>query len=295
MIGRITIKREIKRAAGLAAVAFQPFTSPSRNVACVLMYHRTACIDFIDERTDDWNVTPDVFERQMRCLAETAEPVRLIDLPARLGQPRASGRPLVSVTFDDGYASVCEKALPILARYGLPATFFVTTSCVGLEEPLPFDRWGRLNHSRVAPGTWRAAGWRQLESAVATGLVHVGSHSHRHLEGRACTQAELLEEASRSREQIRERLGREHARAYSYPYGSSRLGDVPLFYEAAVRDAGYELALTTDLGLVSRDTNALRLPRIEAHQLDSPRVIHAKLLGSLAPYWLTDRLRSPVH
>jgi len=32
----------------------------------------------------------------------------------------------------------------------------------------------------------------------------------------------------------------------SWPYGSSRLGDVTEAYEQAVRDAGYDLAVTTD-------------------------------------------------
>jgi peptidoglycan/xylan/chitin deacetylase (PgdA/CDA1 family) len=295
MIGRITIKREIKRAAGLAAVAFGRFTAAPRDAACILMYHRTARIDFVDERADDWNVPPDVFERHMRWLAKSAEAIALLDLPRRLLAQSASTRPLVCVTFDDGYGNVCEQALPILVRYGIPATFFVATSFVGMDGPLPFDRWGSLNRRHVRPDTWRAAGWGELECAVATGLVHVGSHSHRHLEGRDCTATELVEEASYSRERIHARLGGEHARAFAYPYGSSRLGDVPAHYEDAVRAAGYEIAVTTDLGLVRRDDNPFRLPRIEAHELDSPAVMRAKLLGSIVPYRVTDRLRSHVH
>ena len=59
----------------------------------------------------------------------------------------------------------------------------------------------------------------------------------------------------------------------------------------AVKDAGYRLAVTFDLGRVTANSDPYLLPRVEAHGLDGPAVIRAKVLGSLAPYRLTDRLR----
>jgi peptidoglycan/xylan/chitin deacetylase (PgdA/CDA1 family) len=303
MVGHITLKRSIKRAAGWASVMTSPFASAATaGAACILMYHRTAVIDFVDSRTDDWNVPPDVFERHMRTLAATADVVPLHALRERQMQMRDRqsrdlhpGRPLVCVTLDDGYASACESALPILERYRIPATFFVTAAYVGSREPMPFDRWGRLNCGRVGAESWRAAGWRELERAIRGGLITIGSHSFRHLEARDCGAGHLREEAERSRDTLRARLGADHARAYAYPYGSSRLGDVTAAYEDAVRAAGYDLAVTTDLGLARISDNPFRLPRIEAHQVDSAPVLRAKLRGALAPYWVTDRLRTAIH
>jgi peptidoglycan/xylan/chitin deacetylase (PgdA/CDA1 family) len=301
MVGHIILKRGIKRAAGWASVMTSPFASAaSGGGACILMYHRTAVIDFVDSRTDDWNVPPDVFECHMRTLAATADVVSLHELRARqargLGTGAGeSGKPLVCVTLDDGYASACESALPILERYGIPATFFVTAAYVGSREPMPFDRWGRLNCGRVGVESWRAAGWRELERAIHGGLITIGSHSFRHLEARECAAGHLREEAERSRDTLRARLGAEHARAYAYPYGSSRLGDVTDAYEQAVRAAGYDLAVTTDLGLARASDNPFRLPRIEAHQVDSAPVLRAKVRGALAAYRVTDRLRTAVH
>jgi peptidoglycan/xylan/chitin deacetylase (PgdA/CDA1 family) len=300
MVGHITLKRGIKRAAGWASVMTSPFASDATaGSACILMYHRTAAIDFVDPRTDDWNVPPDVFECHMRTLAETADVVTLHALRERqvLGPVTGgeSGKPLVCVTLDDGYVSACESALPILERYGIPATFFVAAAYVGSREPMPFDRWGRLNCGRVGAESWRAAGWRELERAIRGGLITIGSHSFRHLEGRDCGASHLREEAERSRDTLRARLGVDHARAYAYPYGSSRLGDVTDAYEDAVRAAGYDLAVTTDLGLARATDNPFRLPRIEAHQVDSASVLRAKLRGALAPYRVTDRLRTAIH
>lgn len=299
MVGHITLKRGIKRAAGWASVVTSPFTAASAGAACILMYHRTAAIDFVDSRTDDWNVPPDVFECHMRTLAATADVVSLHELRKRMALGHAgewtSGKPLVCVTLDDGYASACESALPILERYHIPATFFVAAAYVGSRDPMPFDRWGRLNCGHVGAESWRAAGWRELERAIRGGLITIGSHSFRHLEGRECAAGHLREEAERSRDMLQTRLGAEHARAYAYPYGSSRLGDVTDAYERAVRDAGYQLAVTTDLGLARASDNPFRLPRIEAHQVDSASVLRAKLRGALAAYWVTDRLRTAIH
>jgi len=44
------------------------------------------------------------------------------------------------LTFDDGYRNNVTHALPILRRYGVPATFFVTTGFVDHPRPLWFDR-----------------------------------------------------------------------------------------------------------------------------------------------------------
>jgi peptidoglycan/xylan/chitin deacetylase (PgdA/CDA1 family) len=233
----------------------------------------------------------ETFERQVAALAEFAEVVPLLELPGRLRGRGAGGRPLVSLTFDDGYASFHEHALPVLKRYGAHATAFVVTGSIGREGPQPFDHWARKNAGRTRADDWRAMTWGELEDCAASGLVHLGAHSHAHLRGSRCTPAQLAEEAGRSRELLRGRLGDAQARAYAYPYGSTRLGDASPAYAAAVRAAGYEAAVTTDLGLASGESDPFLLPRIEAHALDAPGVLRAKAVGALAPYRLTDNLR----
>src|ERR1043165_3374404 len=67
---------------------------------------------------------------------------RWLEMPARIGTPITmdelvrglEGGPLppnpVMITFDDGYRSCHDVALPILREMGIPATFFVATSFV---------------------------------------------------------------------------------------------------------------------------------------------------------------------
>ena len=294
MLSPIRLKRGVKRSAGLAAVAASPFAARrTRPAGCILAYHRVADVGSIDPRVDDWNVPPAVFDRQLRALAEFAEVVPLAELASRCRSSQPSERPLVALTFDDGYANFHSQVLPLLRRYQLRATLFVVTSIVGSKGPPPFDAWSVKHASRAAPETWRPLDWPELEECAASGLVTIGAHSHRHWKAPDCSAEQLLDEAARSGEILRSRLGA--VRCYAYPYGSSRLGYVPQDYVSAVAASGFELAVTYDLGRVTAETDPLRMPRIEAHGVDGPAIIRAKVAGSLAPYRLTDRLRRARH
>jgi peptidoglycan/xylan/chitin deacetylase (PgdA/CDA1 family) len=292
MIGPITLKDTVKQTAGWAALLSRLFTEPSSRRACIFYYHRIVEVGFRDSRIDDWNVTPQQFERQIAALTSFAEIIPLIDLPSRLQSSARSSRPFVCLTFDDGYANFHSQVLPILRRYKVPATAFVVTSQIGSPQPMPFDRWAHKNHARINKESWRPLSWHELEDCVSSGLVTIGAHSHRHLRGSQCTADQIAEEAERSREILRIRLGKAHSVQYAYPYGNSKLGDVSSDYKCAVRAAGYELAVTTDLGLVHAQNDLYSLPRLEAHTLDSPGVLKAKAAGALGPYRLTDHFRA---
>ena len=292
MIGRATLKRTVKQTTGWAAAMSRYFSDRrATNQACIFYYHRVADVGFVDPRVDDWNVTPKQFARQIAYLARFAEIVPLRDLNRRLQSTTPSAKPLVSLTFDDGYANLYSEVLPILKEHSAPATAFVVTGTIESVVPMPFDHWANRNLARAEASAWRPLNWQELEACAASGLVTIGAHSHMHLRGSRCTADEIAEEVGRSREILRARLGDLHSSQYAYPYGNTRLGDVSLEYMAAVKAAGYELAVTTDLGLVDAETDGYSLPRLEAHMLDTPGVLKAKAMGALFPYRLTDHLR----
>ena len=293
--GRVTIKRVIKRTAGVASTWLRPFVShPDDPRVCILVYHRVAPLRFVDPDFDSWNVSPDMIERQIAFLAETTEIVALDDIPARTSRPvtRASSKPLVCLTFDDGFGNFHHEVLPVLRKYGVQATLFVVTKFVGSPEPMPFDRWARRHCADVSPSCWRPITWRELDDCVESGLVTIGSHSHEHRIGSTCSLDELRREAEQSRAVLLGRLGPRHAACYAYPYGSSRPALVPAGYVQAVKAAGYQLAVSTDLGLAKGTSDRFFLPRIEAFALDSPAVLRAKVDGALTPYIIPQWLRT---
>jgi peptidoglycan/xylan/chitin deacetylase (PgdA/CDA1 family) len=75
------------------------------------------------------DATPAQFRRQMETLARYGTPISVDELIAGLGGAPLPRNP-VMVTFDDGYRSCYETALPILRAVGVRATFFVATSFV---------------------------------------------------------------------------------------------------------------------------------------------------------------------
>jgi len=74
------------------------------------------------------NVIPeDVFERHMRFIAQHRKAVSLSTILDAVSQGRDPDPEWVAVTFDDGYMDFATTSLPILERYGIPATVFVPT------------------------------------------------------------------------------------------------------------------------------------------------------------------------
>src|ERR1017187_6476005 len=175
MTGRMLLKHSVKHAAGLAAVAASPLTSRVPPGACVLMYHRVAETGIFDLSLDDWNITPPRLENQFRWLAENADCVPLADVLQMCGSG-SRRKPLVALSFDDGFAGFRQEVLPLLEQYRIPATLFVVTRYVGSGEPYPFDQWGQKNRSRTSTIAWRPITWAEIEECLNSSLVSVGSH-----------------------------------------------------------------------------------------------------------------------
>jgi peptidoglycan/xylan/chitin deacetylase (PgdA/CDA1 family) len=105
------------------------------------------------------------FEAQMEWLAETGRATTLdAALVALESRPQAAN-PVV-VTFDDGTADFADEAVPVLERFGIPATLYLATAFVHRGEPLPYG---------APPVSWSA-----LRDIRSTGLVSIGSHTHTH-------------------------------------------------------------------------------------------------------------------
>lgn len=75
------------------------------------------------------DATPAQFRRQMELIAKYCTPVG-IDEVVRAVEGAPLPRNPILITFDDGYKSCRETALPILQSLGIPAVFFIATGFV---------------------------------------------------------------------------------------------------------------------------------------------------------------------
>jgi len=134
---------------------------------------------------------------------------------------------LVSLTFDDGLRCQFEKAVPILDRYGIPATFFLIAN-----QEHTHDRW--LGHTN---DRWKID-WRDDDIGMLRELVQkgheVGSHSVTHHPIKMLLQPDV--EARESKRLIEAWLGVKVA-SFCYPFFCSHA-----YLAKAVKKAGYEQA-----------------------------------------------------
>src|SRR5690606_32764726 len=120
-------------------------------------------------------ISPAGFDRHCRWLATHREVVPLDRLlPTGDHPPRVRAGDAVALTFDDGFDGVHRHALPILRRYGLPATVFVVARTLVPAADRPVD-WVD------DPPAWplRTMGRDQLLELLDAGL-DVQSHSLHH-------------------------------------------------------------------------------------------------------------------
>jgi peptidoglycan/xylan/chitin deacetylase (PgdA/CDA1 family) len=91
------------------------------------------------------DATPGQFRRQMEALARYGTPIGIDELLRALDGAPLPKNP-VMVTFDDGYRSCHDVALPILRAVGVRATFFVSTSFISERRIYWWERIALLLH-----------------------------------------------------------------------------------------------------------------------------------------------------
>jgi peptidoglycan/xylan/chitin deacetylase (PgdA/CDA1 family) len=190
---------------------------------------------------------------------------------------------VLAVTFDDGYRSVVEQALPVLSSLGVPATVFVAASFVGGDRPMSWpgiDHWLGTEHEyELLPMTWEELGRLRDEG------WEIGSHTNSHPRLTRLDDADLVGELGSSRRLIEENL-EAPCTSVAYPFG-----DVDRRVADAARSAGYRAGA----GLAAHElrANPMRWPRVTAYREDSLGRFRFKA-SKLARRASLARLRHPL-
>lgn len=220
----------------------------------VLTYHR-----FGPGRRAPFCVGAEAFERQMAWLARSGRAASLAQVRGFLGGRRNLDDGAVLVTIDDGDPSVAEVALPILRRHGVPAVLFTLAG--------------------------RPEGFRVLEDAELRRLseagIEIGSHSLTHRSLARLPHEEAVREARDSRRRLEDLLGR-RVTAFAYPFGTR--ADFSDATTEILRQAGYDLAFTSQHGAVRAGMDPLVLPRVKVESGD-PDWLFPLLCGGAMDAW----------
>jgi peptidoglycan/xylan/chitin deacetylase (PgdA/CDA1 family) len=109
----------------------------NRKKILILAYHGITKRKF---RIQPWTLLPqERFEQQIKFIKEKYNIITLKQAVAGITNGNRLPENPAVVTFDDGYKNNFTLALPILQKFGVPATIFLTAGYIGSKEILPLD------------------------------------------------------------------------------------------------------------------------------------------------------------
>lgn len=196
-------------------------------------------------------VTPKNFAKQMAWLNRLGmQGLSLKDaMPYIQGQKK--GRVAV-ITFDDGFLSVYQNAMPVLNHFGFTATnYFVVHEIAGKNN------WDTPKAQRAA-----CMNMEQIKQWISSGH-EVGSHSLTHPHLTTIDDETALNEINISKQFLTEKLGVD-VLSFAYPYG-----DENQTICNHVKQAGYYNGVTTKRGRANKTNNVFELPRHSIRRNDS--------------------------
>ncbi len=207
------------------------------------------------------SVDPKAFAHQIAWLAShrrvvpVGEAVRMMD--------RTGGLPagIASITFDDGFVSSYEHAMPILTRHKVPATFFVVAATLAGADTV-------MDWVKDASVPRRALSAAQILELVDAGF-EIGSHSNTHRDLTTLDESEVVADLRRSREALEDLIGRP-VTMLAYPGGrhDERV-------RRAARTVGFEQSFAmADADLPKGLPDAI--PRVGVYRRDGTAILVAK-------------------
>lgn len=227
----------------------------------VLLYHSVCARS--QTTGDRWQVTAADFAADMEAVAESGRtPITASAYASWLygDQPRPE-RPIL-ITFDDGFADYADVALPILERYNLVATLFVTTGRLG---------W---------PGMLSAQAVLDLSKTS----TEIGAHSvsHRHLD--ILRGAQVRHEITACRDVLEDLTGAQ-VNSFAYPHGSQTAGT-----RAMVASSGYLTAHAVKNAISHPMDDPFAVARFTVHSRRTRQRVRDVINGHGAPLaWRGER------
>jgi len=197
------------------------------------IYHR-----FGDDRYPSTNIGTNNFQKQLEYLkTHDFKVISWSEALKELRKPGKSGR-FVVITIDDAFKSFYQNGLPLLKKYGYPATLFINTETIGGDS---YMSWGEIRES-MKEG------------------IEIGNHTHSHAFFLNLPEEErykkFREEIRRSQKLIGENLDDYVPDVFAYPYG-----EFDEKMQKIVREEGMKAAMAQNSGVIDSGTDLYALPR----------------------------------
>ncbi|MEX0931927.1 MAG: polysaccharide deacetylase family protein [Candidatus Paceibacterota bacterium] len=206
----------------------------ARPEIAVLMYHS------VENTSWKYGVSEKAFEQQLKYIKSNMNPVSLHDVVNHIEGKSILPRRSVAITIDDGYEDTISFVAPLLKKYGIPATVFLTTNLA------PMEKLGNLSRP-TEEGVQRIA-----KEGVVTFEVHGESHTN----FTELSDSELVREIESSKQRITQLTGTTSTLC-AYPAGR-----VDKRVESVIARHFRGACCITE-ALVTSGANVYRIPRIQ--------------------------------
>ncbi len=215
----------------------------------ILMYHMIRP-RLPGGRFNKLRVAPEQFEQQLRYLTEHGWRFAFLSELADIADTSKT----VVLTFDDGFRDNYLAAHPLLAKYGAKATLFLVVD--------RFDRdWSTAKKAHHDSGELlreQKLSDAELRKMLDSGLWELGAHTLTHALLPDLSDSDRRHEVADAKTAIEAQFDTD-VTAFAYPFGIYTEDEV-----AAVDEAGYRFAVTTDAGISTDvEAEALELKRVK--------------------------------
>ncbi len=216
---------------------------------------------------------PHMFDRHLQWLKAHCDVIPLRDLLHIQFQSVSISKPQVIITFDDGHIDNYEYAFPLLLKWGIPATFFLTAGLLE-QDPEVMQRFQRLRHTsreELEPLTWR-----QVREMIAAGM-ECGAHTYTHPNLLFLQKPQLVYEIKQVKAYIEDKIG-QRVDGFAYPFGKPHCHFNRVHIDMA-QEAGYKYAVAVFYrGILPRDSLWV-LPRISINNNENVKILADKIEG----------------
>lgn len=260
------IKRIVK---SVVLFGFRHFYAPVRSYIkgwrgkqdiIVLLYHRVN-----DMHRDSLTVGVEQFSDQMAYINKNFPVASLKSLLS--GEvSRYEKKPIIVVSFDDGYLDNYEHAFPICIRNNIPSSFFVSTSMIDEGKPFPHD-----DHLDTRLYNMD---WEQLAEMKKNGMF-IGSHTCDHVNCAETEKEELKVQFESSQSMLNEKLGEDLA-VLAYPFGGKHHFSAEAKEQAVM--SGYKSILSA-YGGINTELDPMNIKRGGIDWMFNRQAFIAKLYG----------------
>jgi peptidoglycan/xylan/chitin deacetylase (PgdA/CDA1 family) len=226
----------------------------------------------LDDRRAAISFSPGVFQRGLARLYESGyQTLSLLEAADCLHQGVPFPDRSLVITFDDGYQTVYDEAFPVLQRYGLSATVFLTVGEKGTARPA--DRLPSLSDRSMLT-------WRQIREMQRWGIAF-GAHTLTHPDLTRLAVERIEVEVLGSKTIIEDALGA-RVDCFAYPYGR---------YDRRARDMAqqhFACACSDRLGLITLKSDPYALERVDTYYLRTEQQFGV-MLTWLFPWYVRAR------